>query len=448
MALETANHDDGGRHDSAPTNVRYQVMSVAVAASFMLYVDRYCLGELLKDDRVVAELGLSTKGLFWSQSAFFWSYGLMQVPAGWLADRFGPRWLLTIYLVSWSLFAAGTGMATGFISLFLVRLGLGVMQAGAYPTSGNVASRWIPLADRGRASALIAFGGRFGAAAGLALTTALVQWSGSWRWIMLAYGLLGCFVGVVFWAVARDWPKDHPRVNDAELAIIQFGRLNEPPPRAAGGRSRDLRRSFGQVARSSSMWAMCVSQFMTNIGWVFLVTALPRYLVDERHFEMQQGANMNALAMVAGMVGTLLGGRLTDVASRALGLRRGRALPIALSRFAAAGVYLAIPYVESPRLAVVLFCLASFVNDLGLPGTWAYMQDVGGRYVAAVLGWGNMWGNFGAGVAQLLVASMSQDGLVVDWNKALFLCAGAYVVSGAASFFIDASRPVVRDEDG
>ncbi|HQU46348.1 MAG TPA: MFS transporter, partial [Pirellulales bacterium] len=413
MAVETASHDAAGRPLAAPTAVRYQVMLVAVAASFMLYVDRYCLGELLKHKSVTGELGLDEKQLFWSQSAFFWSYGLMQVPSGWLADRFGPRRLLTIYIVGWSLFAAATGLVTGLESLFLVRLGLGVMQAGAYPTSANVSSRWIPLADRGMASALIAFGGRFGAAAGLVLTTALVQSSGSWRWIMLAYGLLGCLVGAVFWFIARDRPAEHPRVNDAELTIIERGRPREAPPRmSASEHLRESSRGVVQLVRSLSMWAMCVSQFMTNIGWVFLVTALPKYLVEERHFAMQGGANMNALAMVAGMFGTLLGGRLTDVISRSLGLRHGRALPLAVSRFLAAGAYLAIPYVESPWAAVALFCLVSFATDLGLPGTWAYMQDVGGRYVAAVLGWGNMWGNFGAAVAQLLVARLSEGQVV------------------------------------
>ena len=429
-----------------PTTVRYQVMGLAVAASFMLYVDRYCLGELLKHSSVTEELRLDTDRLSWSLSAFFWSYGLLQVPSGWLADRFGPRWLLTIYIVGWSMFAAATGLVTGFVSLFVVRLGLGVMQAGAYPTSANVSSRWIPLADRGLASAFIAFGGRFGAAAALAFTTALMQSSGSWRWIMLAYGALGCLVGVAFSIVARDWPAQHPGVNDAELAIIERGRDRTAAASNSSSQWEASLRSMGQVLRSFSMWAMCLSQFMTNVGWVFLVTWLPRYLIDERHLSSQVGANMNAITLVAGMFGTLLGGRLTDVISRRLGLRHGRALPLALSRFMAAGAYLAIPYVESPWTAVALFCVVSFATDLGLPGTWAYMQDVGGRYVAAVLGWGNMWGNFGAAIAQLLVAQLSGGGPQIDWNKALFVCAGAFAISGVASFFIDATKPVIQDE--
>jgi sugar phosphate permease len=430
---------------AVPTRVRYQVLFITTVASFMLYVDRYCLGELLKNDAVKAELGLDKDLLSWSLSAFFWSYALLQVPSGWLADRFGPRWLLTAYIVGWSICAAAMGFVTGFASLFVVRIGLGIMQSGAYPTSGNVASRWMPLADRGMASALIAFGGRFGAATALVLTTALLQSSGEWRWIMLVYGAIGCAVGVAFSFVARDRPAEHPRVNAAELALIQHGRPTESSaPGAPTHQVQDSLAAFGQLVRSVSMWAMCLAQFATNIGWVFLVLWLPSYLVQVRGVASQLGANMNAITLVAGMLGMLVGGRLTDLLSRSLGLRQGRALPLALSRFLAAGAYLAVPYIESPWAAIAAFCLVSFATDLGVPGTWAYMQDVGGPYVAAVLGWGNMWGNLGAAIAPVLLGKLSGRGENIDWNMALLLSAAAFIISGIASFFIDATKPVVR----
>jgi MFS family permease len=429
----------------APTCVRWQVLWIATAASFMLYVDRYFLAELLKNESVKTELGLDLDKLSWTLGAFFWSYALLQVPAGWLADRFGPRWLLTVYVVGWSVFAAGMGWATGVVSLFIVRFGLGAMQAGAYPTSGNLISRWVPLADRGTASALVSFGGRFGAASALYLTTKLLLWSGSWRWIMVLYGACGCVVGLAFALIARDWPWQHPNVNDAELTIIERGRGSDRQAMISAPPTADLGRAFKQVVRSFSMWAMCLTQVTTNVGWVFLVIWLPSYLVQARHVEKQLGANMNAITLIAGMAGMLLGGRLTDSISRSFGVRHGRALPIAVSRFVAAGAYLAVPYLESPWTAIAAFCLVSFATDVGLPGMWAYMQDVSGRYSGAVFGWGNMWGNLGAAVAPVLVAKLCGEGENVNWNLALRLCAGAFVVSGVAAFFIDATKPVVQE---
>ncbi|HET6882377.1 MAG TPA: MFS transporter [Pirellulales bacterium] len=434
--------DERGERDGAPSGVRYQVMFLAAASSFVLYLDRYCLGDLLKFESVKKELRLDDDLVSYSFSAFFLSYALLQVPSGWLADRFGPRWLMTIYIVGWSMCAAATGLVGGFLSLFLVRVGLGVFQAGAYPTSGNIASRWMPLADRGTASAVIGLGGRLGAAAAMISTTELVQWS--WRATMLAYGVIGCVIGVAFCLVARDRPQQHPRVNAGELALIEYGR-----PKGAGREEVPPSSMYlmGRLLSSGTMWAMCLSQIGTNIGWVFLVTWLPTYLVRERGVSDALGAQMNALALFIGVFGMLLGGRLTDLASRRLGLRLGRALPLVLSRLVAAGACLAVPYLDSPWLAIGAFCLVSFATDVGVPGTWAYMQDVGGSYVAAVLGWGNMWGNLGAAVAPVLVRKLSGTGQPIDWNLALMLCAGAFVVSGIAACFIDASRPIVGTND-
>ncbi|HVX15366.1 MAG TPA: MFS transporter [Pirellulales bacterium] len=447
MALATADSGRQGDVADRPTAVRYQVLLLATASSFMLYVDRYCLGELLKHDSVTLELGLNHNDLLvaWSLSAFFWSYALLQVPSGWLADRFGPRWLMTFYVIGWSLCAAATGWVNGFVSLFAVRIGLGVMQAGAYPTSGNIVSRWMPLAERARASSVIALGGRLGAATALVMTTALITWS--WRATMMIYGVIGCFLGAAFAIVARDWPAQHPRLNAAELALIERGRPSQTGLSVQTQANSQPLRAFAQLVRSASMWAMCVAQFATNIGWVFLLTWLPRYLTEVRGVTSQLGANMNAIILFTGMFGMLSGGGLTDVLSRRLGLRHGRALPLALSRFLAAGAYLAVPYLESPWEAMAAFCIVSFATDLGVPGTWAYTQDVGGPYVAAVLGWGNMWGNLGAAIAPVVIGRLSGEEEVMDWNLALLLCAGAFVVSGIAAFFIDATKPVVTSAD-
>ncbi|MGH7134820.1 MAG: hypothetical protein ACREHD_03720 [Pirellulales bacterium] len=107
------------------------------------------------------------------------------------------------------------------------------------------------------------------------------------------------------------------------------------------------------------------AQIGTNIGWVFLVTWLPTYLVRARGVSDRLGSKMNAIILLLGMLGMIVGGRLTDVASRRLGLRQGRALPLALSRFVAAGAFLAVPYLDSPWLAIGAFCLVRRSAPIG-----------------------------------------------------------------------------------
>ncbi|MGH9880672.1 MAG: MFS transporter, partial [Pyrinomonadaceae bacterium] len=82
--------------------------------------------------------------------------------------------------------------------------------------------------------------------------------------------------------------------------------------------------------------------------------------------------------------------------------------------------------------------------DIGIGATWAFLQDVGGRHVGSILGWTNMWGNFGAAVSPWLLNQVNER--FQDWDAVFITCAGACFLSGLAALGVDASRPVVSQE--
>lgn len=440
----------GGEPSGPPTNVRYVILAVTTFASFLLYLDRVCISEVLKNDSVRAALGLDDNQVAWSLSAFFWSYALGQVPSGWISDRFGARLMLTIYVISWSLFTALTGWATGFAMLFVLRLSVGVAQAGAYPTSGAIVGRWIPLLHRGMASSIVAFGGRIGGALAPYLTSLLIATLGGWKVVMLVYGIAGGVVAGAFARFFRNRPDQHPLCNEAERSLILAGRAPSSPAAARQGGADTMVVARG-VLSSASMWLMCVAQFTTNIGWIFLITWLPRYLKAEKQVSDELGGAMATVVLSVGMAGMLLGGRITDWATHRMGIRWGRSLPLILSRFVAAAAFCILPDLNSAWAATAAFALVAFATDLGVAGTWAYMQDVGGKYVGAVLGWGNMWGNLGAAVSPPLLRWLSLE-IGPDkqeswnWNVAFGVCAASFVISGLASIGINARERIAPEE--
>ena len=160
--------------DSAPrpTGIRHWIILLLTLMSVLLYLDRFCVSFAI--DYIKEDLGLSQTQISWFLSLFFWSYALSQVPAGWLADRFGARLMLSIYVVGWSLFTAQMGLVAGFTMLLFARLMCGITQAGAYPTAGGIISRWIPLNKRATASAWVGLGGRMGGAMAPILTAFLM----------------------------------------------------------------------------------------------------------------------------------------------------------------------------------------------------------------------------------------------------------------------------------
>jgi MFS family permease len=127
------------------------------------------------------EMGLDKQRTGDILASFFFAYALGQMPAGWLADRFGPRRMLVAYIALWSLCTAFTGFAPGLLALVIVRCACGLAEAGAYPSSGLLISRWFPFHQLARANSVVTFGGRVGNSMALWLTAWAIAALGSWR---------------------------------------------------------------------------------------------------------------------------------------------------------------------------------------------------------------------------------------------------------------------------
>ncbi|MEZ6125591.1 MAG: hypothetical protein R3C49_20795 [Planctomycetaceae bacterium] len=139
----------------------------------------------------------------------------------------------------------------------------------------------------------------------------------------------------------------------------------------------------------------------------------------------------------------LLGGPLTDLATRFLGRRWGRSAPAAACYVFAIAAYLSCLRLESAWHFVIAASLVAFFTDLSVPAIWAYMQDVGGKNTAAVFGWGNMWGNFGAATTPLLVPLIRDHwDTNGDWHEAFLLFSAGYLAAFIAALGINANRKI------
>jgi sugar phosphate permease len=420
--------------------------------SFILYLDRYCFS--FAERFIKQDLQLSDDEIGLLLSSFFLAYAVAQVPSGWLSDRFGPRVMLTLYMVLWSLFTGLMGLAFTFGMVLVLRLGCGMAQAGAYPTSGNLLSKWVPFSARGQASSLIALGGRLGGALAPVFTAYLMvafmaldletlvgpEYGAVWRPVMLVYGAISLLVAAAFWAYFRDRPRDHPSCNAEEIDLIERGR----PAGATSPHGRVGGLPWRYLLQSRSLWLSSVSQFGTNFGWVFLLTWLPRYLTEVHDVPVVQRGWMAGLPLFVGLVGMLSGGWLTDRLTRRLGQRWGRGLPMSLSRFVAMASFLVCLGLRSPWAVTAALAVVALATDLGTPSVWAFVQDVGGRHVGSVLGWGNMWGNLGAMLSPVVLNRVIAHW---GWNALFVACAGAFLLSGVTALGVDATIPITPADE-
>jgi MFS family permease len=127
---------------SRPTFVRYRVLMLTFIVAFVMYMDRTCVG--VAAPTLMQEFGLNKIQMGWAAAAFNAAYTLFQVPAGWMADRYGPRAILGVAIAWWSVFTAATGLSSGFLSFTITRFLFGVGEAAAFPA----ASRYSAMVTR------------------------------------------------------------------------------------------------------------------------------------------------------------------------------------------------------------------------------------------------------------------------------------------------------------
>jgi ACS family glucarate transporter-like MFS transporter len=188
---------------------------------------------------ISSEFGLGNQRLGWIFSAFLIGYAGFQVPAGWLASRFGPRLVIALGVIWWGVATALTtfippGFAHAVGLLIAIRFALGAGEAVIYPAANQFVARWVPEQERGFINGLIFAG----VGAGSGVTPPLLQWLIShhgWRSAFWFSAIVGALAGVVWWWLARDTPEEDPKVSAAELKIIQEGIAKDASEGSAPG---------------------------------------------------------------------------------------------------------------------------------------------------------------------------------------------------------------------
>ena len=434
--------------DDAPTSVRYLVIGLCVLMSILLYIDRFAINPIATT--IMRELELDKESWGRAIGWFFFAYALCQIPAGWLSDTLGARWTLALYVAGWSLAIVGLGLANGLLAISAMRIVLGITQAGAYPAAASLLKRWVPAGSRARANTTVSMGGRIGNPLAQSLTplltaavASLIGWqTGSWRVVLALYGALGLvWTGLFVW-LYRDSPDAHPWCNDAERRMIGHN------PKAAASAT-----SPGQlvlaILTSRDLWLISAMGIAVNIGWVFLVTWLPVFLMS-RHREALEAVAENpevlaggltAVVGLGGIIGCLVGGVAADRYVAAYGPKWGRRMPGLTAGYVVLMLYLVATQLTNVWLFVAIMFAISFTIDFGLGASWASYQDIGGRNVATVLAFGNMCGNLGAAGFGYYIGRLANAD---NWN-AVFLIAGLAMAFYATGWLLfDATRPVVR----
>ncbi len=368
-------------------------------------------------------------------SALVAGYALFQTIGGHLADRYGPRRVLTGGVVWWGIFTALTalvpaGAGNALLLFVAVRFLLGAGEAVIYPAANQFVARWIPVRERGIANGWIFAG--VGAGAGLSppLITYLMVHYG-WRSSFWVCSLLGLLAGAVWYVAARDTPAEHPRVSATELATIQSGlSLETPALETSGSAAQRTLVPWKRVLRSREVWAVTVSYFCYGyVAWIFF-SWFYRYLAKVRGLDLKSSAFYSMLPFLAMLVCCLLGGTINDRLTKSHGARLGRCGVAAVSMTLAAIFIACGSQVRGARLASVVLAGGAGALYLSQSSFWSVTADIAGSSSGSVSGFMNMGGQIGGTVTGSLTPWIAAR---YGWT-ASFLVAAALCTLGAASW--------------
>lgn len=363
------------------------------ALSVLLYVDRICISAAAV--QMENDLLLSRQQMGWAMSAFALGYALFQTPGGWLADRFGPRKILSAIVVCWSIFTGLTGLVFGFVPLLITRFLFGAGEAGAFPGMSRAVFSWIPMGNRGLVQGINFSGSRLGAAFALPVIAILIASLG-WRSCFLLLMVIGFIWAIAWYWFFRDDPTEHPTIADWERDdILATRQVPAKQDRAADDRIASA------MLRSRNMWLISLQYFCSNFTFFFCLTWLFPHLKETYSLSTLEAGLYSSAPLICGALGNWLSGWLVDRIYRNSSWTWSRRGPAILGFSCAAIGLVCGVWANTPWSSIIFFSLAIFGADMTLSPSWSLCIDIGKRNSGVVSGTMNMAGNIGSFITAL-----------------------------------------------
>jgi ACS family hexuronate transporter-like MFS transporter len=394
-----------------PSRYRFTIFFLIVIIAMINYIDRGAIAYAA--DSIIGEYGFDRAG--WGAVLGYFGYGYMfgALIGGALADRVGAKRVWVVAGTAWSLFAIlmiwagdvglavfGGSALTGFA---MVRVLFGFSEGPAYSIINKTVSAWAAPSERGFAVSIGLLSTPLGALLTAPVAVGLLMLTGSWRSMYIVLGVLGLVLIALFARIYTNRPEDNPKVNAAELALIQ---ANRPAAQAHADAAEAL--PWWSFFRSRTLFFNSIGYFSFMYVNFMLLTWTPKYLRDEFGFSLSSLWYIGMIPWVGACFTVLLGGRISDWLYK----RTGK-LVIARSWFAAACLllttlcFLAVSQAHSVWAVIALMTLGNALNALPNSVYWAVVIDTAPSRVGTFSGIMHFIANIAAVLAPTLTGILS-----------------------------------------
>jgi ACS family tartrate transporter-like MFS transporter len=400
------------------SRVIWRLIPFAFICYVVAYVDRVNISfaaAALQKDLALGDFAYGLGG-----GLFFLGYCLFEVPSNLILERVGARMWIARIMIVWGIVSMATMFIVGPVSFYVLRILLGIAEAGFFPGVVLYLTYWVPAAERARTNALFMTAAPVSAIIGAPVSQALLALDGrlglhGWQWLFLVEGLPAVVLGVMAWFYLTDRPEQAAWLRPDQRAWLGAVMARERAERATRQHVSDL-----QSLMSGKVWLLCLVYFMNTLVTYGIFLWLPKILSDVSGYK---GAALSGITMIpftAALVGMVLIGRHSD----RTGERKRHVAACALT--ASTGIVLAVIFKDSVPLIVLSFTLSQIGQRSVMSVFWAippiFLGSAAAAGIALINALGNLGGFVGPSVMGWLRASTG------TYSAGLLVLATALVV--------------------
>jgi MFS family permease len=406
--------------------IGWRLMPILVVSYVFNYLDRNNVG--FAGLTMNQQIGLTATQFGFGAGVFFVGYCLFEIPSNVVLYRVGARIWLSRIMISWGVMSAATSFAVGPNSFYVLRLLLGIAEAGFFPGVAFYLGTWFPAQYRARMIAWFMVAIPVSSVIGGPISGWLLGLDGvgglaGWQWMFLLEGLPVVFVGLSLLWLLADRPEDVSWLTDEERRIVR-DRL------AAEQRPREVRR-FALAIRDVRVILLALVQFGFLVGSYAIGIFLPLILREGKLTDIEIGFVSSGCYVVAVIGMILWAGHVDRGASKVVNL----ALACAVSACgflgailfsgnfwaSVAAITVAVTGVNGAR-AILWTIPPRFLTGMAAAGGLAFINSIGttGGFVGPfVFGWlTDETGSFSAGM--LAMSGFLVLAAVLAWSLRRF----------------------------
>ncbi|XP_045772308.1 putative inorganic phosphate cotransporter [Maniola jurtina] len=355
-------------------------------------------------------------------SGFYYGYVTTQVLGGFLAERYGGKWVLGVALLSTALFTFLTPFTirTGGVTwLFILRVLEGMSEGPAMPSLMNMMARWCPTQERALISAILFGGGQMGNVLGPLLSGLILDGGRDWAYVFYFFG--GCGVlWFIFWSVlCFSEPNSHPYISKKELDY-----LNKSVDKAKSNIKKDPV-PWKAILRSPPAWALLAANVGHDWGLYTMISDLPKYSHDVLRFNITTTGILTGLPYIAITTCSFIFGMMSDwcIKNGWHSIKTGRMIYTTIATTGPGVCIILASYAGCNRNAAIVY----FILSMGLMGGFycgmkINTLDLAPNYAGSLTSFVNTTSTIAGIITPYLIGLLTPDSTLVQWRTAFWVC--------------------------